>query len=89
MIAKKILPLIGLILFLLFLKSFFYLLHKEIEINKQQKIYPNVYINSINFSEEKIHSIVNFFNKRNAALKKTTIIIFYQKEKSLLFLPKR
>jgi len=85
MIAKKILPLIGLILFLLFLKSFFYLLHKEIEINKQQKIYPNVYINSINFSEEKIHSIVNFFNKRNAALKKTTIIIFYQKEKIATF----
>ena len=80
MIAKKTLSLIGLILFFLFLKNSFYFLDKEIEINKQQKIYPYVYINNINFGEKKIQQIVDFFNKKNEDLKKITILILYQKE---------
>jgi len=89
MIAKKtinlVIALIGLILFLLFSKNFFYLLDKEVKINKQQKIYPNVYINNIKFGEEKVDSIVNFFNKKNNELKKTTVFILYQNEKIATF----
>jgi vancomycin resistance protein YoaR len=80
MITKKIISLIGLIFLFLFLKNAFYFLNKEIEINKQQKIYPYVYINNINFGEKKIQQIVDFFNKKNEELKKITILILYQQE---------
>ena len=41
--------------------------------------------NNINFSEQKINSVINFFNKKNDDLKKTTIVISYQKEKIATF----
>jgi len=85
MITKKIISLIGLIFFFLFFKNLIYFLNKEIQINKEKKIYPNVYINNLNFGEKKPEEIISFFNKKNDHLKEIKIIIFHQKDEIATF----
>jgi len=85
MIAKKILLIISLILFLFLSKKVVFLLNKEKEINIEKKLYPNIFINQINFGEKKEKEVVNFFEEKNKKLKEKTLTVFYQNENIATF----
>jgi len=80
MIAKKTFYFTVLTLFLFLTSKGLYFLKKEKEINTTKKIYPNVFINQINFGEKTKKDIINFFEQKNNKLKEKTITIFYQNE---------
>jgi len=85
MIAKKILLIISLILFFFFFEKLVYLLKKENEINIEKKLYPNTFINQINFGEKREREVVSFFEEKNSKLKEKTLKLFYQNENIATF----
>ena len=85
MIAKKILLIISLILFLFLSKKVVFFFNKEKEINIEKKLYPNIFINQINFGEKKEKEVVNFFEEKNKKLKEKTLTVFYQNENIATF----
>jgi len=80
MIAKNKFIIIILILFLFFFSKGIYFLKKERQINIEKKIYPNTYINNINFGEKRKKEVISFFEEKNKKLKEKKIIIIYQNE---------
>jgi len=80
MITKKPLLVITLILFLYLCSKGLYFLKKEKEISLKRKVYPNVYINNINFGEKTKKEIVNFFEQKNKKIKEKKLVIIYQND---------
>jgi len=80
MIAKNKSLIIILILVSFLLPKGIYFFKKEREINIEKKIYPNTYINKINFGEKTKEELLKFFEEKNKKLKEKKIIIIYQNE---------
>ena len=54
------------------------------ELILKNKIYPNVYINGINFGRQTKSEVVNFFARRNKQLKTVTLTIKYEEDVATL-----
>lgn len=80
MITKKIVGVIILVLFFFILQKAIYFFNKEKDLNRNRKIYPNVYINKLNFGEKTENQVINYFEQKNKQLRQKNFIIFYQKE---------
>jgi len=78
MIAKKIIIIIIVFLFFLLGKMTLFFFEKEKEIDINKKIYPNVYINNINFGNQKMEEVINYFNQKNSKMAQKKLTIFYQ-----------
>lgn len=69
------------IIFLLYLAIRISLLDKKY----QEKVYPHVYINGINFSGREKKEVEDYFRKKNESLKKVKIVLIYQEDEIATF----
>lgn len=76
---KKISQFIFLLVFVflfLVVSAFFYIFKQERAL--KNKIYPNIYINTMNFGNRSKNQVVNYFEGKNKLLKTVSITILYQ-----------